>query len=623
MSDKREYILQKLQEARPDLTLHQGDPIYYTTADPAAVIVEAIREDIAEVRNPTLDEKGDNFFVPRTSDIAANVSIRFYFNSAISLSYDPLIIYDDAGVEYESALAVSRTAAEMALYQEDDYYYIDITMEGDGVFSSGSALVWTDAPDEFSHMSVTTINSSGQVAETDDDYEERIETELTLRNSVTADGFPGLLDRLYGNQVRETLSVGFLDDEMERDIIDSHHMGGMVDAYVKGNMMVVQQLKGDTTDDIDKIYDRNIMVCFEDATVSLWTNKVLSLVLTSGVRTATFTEGAGNDYTYDATIGEITRLSGGNIRQFDIAAGGAPLPYTISGDMFVIVGGGGGGYLWDTLILEDMLIVHDGFAYLVQTVVDNAGDTEITVERTIESADTSVAWNCYEPVVATMTYEPIGEELEDFDNPVMKIDSLYVLDPISDEETDVEIPPMGGFGDGNWGGGPFGWGDDLGWLLTIDDVNERYSMREAGVLELPWVNYGDRFSVNYRNLPDIAGYQSSIIDHRTEAADVLVKAFTPVYVYIDVNIEADEVPTNIDQYIWGLKGGIELSDLVDELYNQGVTMVNLDELMENSEFIIWNPDGTYEHVYRTAAGVIELDNNTLRLYPVEIVLDNS
>lgn len=622
MSDKRDYVLEKLRAARADLTLHRGDPIYYTTVDPAAVIVEAIREDIAEVRNPTLDEKGDNFFVPRTSDISANVIVRIYFNAAIGLNYDPLIIYDDSGVEFESAAIVSRTKQEMELYQEDDYYYVDVTFEGDGVFSSGSSLVWSDAPDEFSHMSVTTVNSSGQVAETDDDYEERIEVELTLRNSVTADGFPGLLDRLYGNQVRETLSVGFLDDMMERDVIDTHHMGGMVDAYVKGNMMSTTQLKADTTDDLDRTLTKDIMVTFdEDTTVSLWTNKIATLVLTSGVRTKTFAEGALNDYTYDATVGEITRVAGGDIVEWDpLTASGGPFTYGITGDYFTFSAGSNVHFL---TIEDDMLLIHDGYVYLVRDVTVSGTSLRIYVERTIESADTGAGLVCYEPVVATMTYEPIGAELADFDNPVMKIDSLYVLDAISDEETDVEIPPMGGFGEGTFGGGPFGLGDDLGWLLTVDDANERYSIREAGVLEVPWTNYGDRFSVNYRNLPDIADYQAAIIDHRTEAADVLVKAFTPVYVYINAKVEAVSVPTNVDQYIWGIKGGIELSDLIAELYEQGVTMVNLDELIDNSEFIIWNPDGTYEHVYRTAAGVIELDNDTLRLYPIEIVLDNS
>jgi len=107
-------------------------------------------------------------------------------------------------------------------------------------------------------------------------------------------------------------------------------------------------------------------------------------------------------------------------------------------------------------------------------------------------------------------------------------------------------------------------------------------------------------------------------------ANTLVKAFTPVGVTINVDVDAETGITEIaglDEYIWGLANRMELSDIIKELYDRGATEVDLDDLIANSVFEKWNIDGSFVTLVPSGAGILDIGDETSRFMPLSITIN--
>lgn len=632
-----------MNEIRADLNVSPGTPLDIFLVNPLAALLPSLDEKLEEKYEISSDDRANLLLTSRSDGENSQFLLRLYFTSPTDLSYgaDQMSLKDGSGYDFGNLYAVGVSSSEMALYTYEDYYYTDVTVYGETQFTTSSSIEWEDAPDSYSHLLVVSITNSGALAETDDALDDRVSKEIALRNVVTNPGAEAWFFDNYPDNMRDTLAVGYGDTKMARDVNTTlgANIGGMIDIYTKEDLPSDLTLKKTIDLLTSRTWSRTVSVAFmqEDAATGdmyedTWHKNMVSgtVSVESIVRSVTvpFTT---TDYSIDIVTGIITcvdatttircdkdasphvKLTGwnntsGDARSIDT---GLFVASDLDNDMFVILTNG-----TDT---ETYMIIS----------FDIAGQT-ITLDRDVIDdlgSGSTEGWR-REPVSIDFDYNPMGVELEEFDNPLMWINSVTVLDPLTDEPLDplTLISRKEGYGAGTYGSGPYGFGSTEGWLLHVDDENYRYSIDETGVLEFQGNYLGDRVEISYKTSTRMAAFQTGMDSNRSLAADVLVKTFVPVGVTLAVDVDGDTGVTDItglDSYIWGLSGTMELSDIVSELYDLGATYVDLEDLKDQMTIEQWNIDGTFSNITIPDSGQISLSDPTARLLPVSITVNVS
>jgi hypothetical protein len=665
MSDSsiNEYARARMKEVRPDLNVNPGSPLDVHLIPPIAALLPSLDEKLAEKYEITADDRANLLVTQRSEGEDSQVQVRLFFVSPIELNYgvDQIPMSDDSGADFNNEYAVVVTAAEMALYTYEDYYYTDITVHGETQFTSSSSLEWIDAPSEFSHLLVLSIPSTGALQEDDEALDARVTKEMSLRNVVTNPGAEAWFFDNYPDNMRDTLSVGFGDSKMQRNINTTvgAHLAGFMDVYTKEDIPTDLKLKDTIGLLTSREWERDISVAFmqEDAAtgdmyedtyhknwISTYTPTVGNIVRhtapVGGFTTPT-------DYSVDMVTGIITAVdwaSGGEIMcdpddtPFNTGAAAGdwtndtlPRDVKINGTGFTNTGETGLATKATDILPGMFLVLSNGTdteTYLVISV--NTGTSVVTLDRdaiTAAGAASDVLWR-REPVSINFKYNPMGVELEEFDNPLMWINSVTVLDPLTDEPLDplTLIARKEGYGSGAYGAGPYGFGTSEGWILTPDDENYRYSVHETGVLEFQGNFLGDRIEISYKTSTRMAAFQAGMDANRSSGSDVLVKTFVPIGVTLTVDVTGGPGVTEItglDAYIWDLAGTMELSDIVDKLYDLGATYVDLEDLSNQMTLEQWNIDGTFSNITIPSSGQINLSDPTTRFLPVSITVNVS
>ena len=628
----REFVREYLRRARPDLNIKTGTPLELQMIDPLAALLPVLDDKIETKFDLGLDEKAELYLCERDPGSKSEFIVRFYFVSATELTYGAreMVMYDGNGSLFTNKYTVSVPTADMRLYTDEEYFYTDITVEGDNSFAATSTLEWETPVSAYSYLAVTSITTGGHLSESDEALETRIVNETSARNMVTGPGILSFYNDKHPGLIRDVLSVGMGEDEMLRDINTdlSFHTGNHIDIYMKEDLPVSTTLKHDILALDDWTFAESVSTIFQDTgeTGSVYFKNLLpateyTIVATSQARAVTFLE--GTDYDIDRVNGIVTWDPGGDIIQD---------PTGVAWGSFSQKAGVGNERIMDGVVfgptelypgifiksIHQVTLIEEWF--LVVAVDDSVN--EFTVDRDLDSVVTYINYR-YEPVQYDIKYHPMGIPLTEFTNPLMWIDTATVLDPLTDESYDlgVYIFPKGGYGIGSYGSGPYGLGSTEGWVLKPDDDNYRYSSLETGVLEFQGNYLGDRVEVAYRYAPNIEAFQTEADQYRCEGANVLIKAFTPTAANLTIDVTGDtgvtEI-TGIDEYIWTLSNRVELSDISDELYSLGATFVDLGDLINDSVFVKWKIDGTFETLTADSTGVLDINDRTSRLLPGDI-----
>lgn len=640
----RETITKLLQEVATEnninVDLRPGSPMYIYLVDLLAATLSELLERTAAAGIMDVNERADNFYVTDGEAVPSEFTARLYFWDPTTLQYSAnAMTFTSGGASYSNKFTVAWPSQNMAFYTDGVYYYYDVVLEGESPISSGTVLTFESPPTSFSHVVISSISTPGSSAYSEDQLEEAIRRELSLRNNVTRPGIVAYLSNLYGSELKDVLVQGFLDAEQNRDIYNNVHMGGYVDVYLKGGSPVQKTLKFDNVEDDDVEITGGYTIC-ESSTLPQ--PYLTSFELRSWIRPAAwyppdgyhvFMEGA--DYNVAMATGIVTLL-GIDMTMSHVAAGidirtGA-LTYAPLGDVQLIVGRtfGFNGILNPANYVCEGHIVQlvDGAgnildSFIVNTVNAGFGGTFV-VDHDVDTADITAAAMVYylEPIRCVYDYNPIGAKLEDFDNPVLSIDSVTVLDPLTDEETTTEIIPMPGFGWGHFGLGGFGIGEERGYFLHSFDELVRYSMRETGFLEIPSAYELERIGCDYHTDTLIASAHTDLLENRARPADVLAFAFVPAITDFACRVRAASElnEAEISSMIWGMPGEIELSDIVRGLYELGATYVNIDDLFNASTYTVWSKDGTLSTVVPSPDGKLTLSSITERFLPRSITL---
>lgn len=613
----RSGIIERLKSVRPDLDLRTGSPLYIFLVDALATVTGPFEDEVAALQETSPDTIAANWLVTRDQGEDSVFTVRMMFYNPVSINFPRggMIFKTDESETFSNQSDINISASSMQLYVDGTYYYLDINITGFGTYRSSMTFTWDNDPtDELAFIAIRSVVTGGALPETNDQLLSRVAKTSTLRSAVTRPGAVALLEDVYGATLREAVSVGFLDPQMNRDIIEDIHVGGCMDIYAKGDLPAINQSKIEVEILDNREVSDAITVLFLDISSTSETLPFTSITeyeVTSWVRPTSITFTPGTHYTLDPLTGTITMAppptpASTDYIQRNTFTGAAP-----TGAQEITIPGNISTRCYPGFVLQ---FDGDSELWMVQSVTVVGADTVLELDHNV-GVPVSTDVYLYEPVRITCKYNPTAVELAELEKPVVRMDSMYVVDPMTMEETTLDVPRLQGYGAGIYGGGPYGYGSEAGWRLMVDDPNLRFSMFETGFFEIPRDFLGEIISLNYAVASNIAQFHQTIVDGRALAASQIVKAFQPVNTYFDMDVESEDPVTGMEQYLWGIQNEIDISDIINELYGQGVTEVDINDLMEDTVFELWDNTGIFVRLSPTPEGRLTLADNTMRIYP--------
>jgi hypothetical protein len=655
----KDFIIQQLLEFDPNFDVGSGVPTTSLLIDPLSVILQPIVDEltvaqasqsiltILESSDPDafpediVDGLASNAFVDRNpGSIGSDVErIRFFEPQDFSYAQGILVFRGPGGQRYTNSESVSVTAAEVSLNQDGTLYYVDIPIvaleEGED-FNVAAGGITTMEAEPAGVANVTNLFgvADGADRETNTELIDRIKVAVTVRALVTGRGIVVTLTENFPS-IEEIFPIGFGDPEMMRDIVYNTHIGGNADVYVKTPNFVAgfKDIFGLEVDTTRRVHGKSTVVTLvQDIAYFMGQAPIDRTDFVPIVKTIDdlYVYVEGSDYTIVDDAGAIARIAASNIFHIANTAGNVTTTKILSK-----VGGFVG-------VRRDMILTIDLPASVAgtYTIKEHIDDDNVEIYGTFPvGLAAGVSYQVddmlsieyeYNPVTVDIIAEPRSTERTDYtitDVPVMYIDSVQVLDPLSGEPTGVEIVAGGGFGWGGFGMGGFGVGSGSSYRLLVNEPTLRHSQREDVYLEFAasYVGYAVRINYLYANaVPPIQSFMDDR-NNQSTTASLLARHFIPVFVDGQVvvvydipaatsttAITVDEMTTILKDFITDIDSGedLELSDLVDVLYDNGASRVDLSTLAKlRGE--VHNHDGTVEFRVPDDAGSMTIPDDEI------------
>lgn len=657
----KDLVVQSLLEFDPSFDTGEGVPTTALMIEPLAVILQPVLDELSVIQasrsvltvlessdpdgfpEDIVDGLASNAFVERNEgEIGSDVvRVRFFEPQSFSAQQGVLIFRGPSGQRYTNSEAISITSAEMSLNEDGTLFYVDIPVvaleEGSSFnVSAGSITTMESEPRGVANLSNLFGVENGRDRETNTELIDRIKVATTVRALVTGRGIIVTLTENF-TSIKEIQPIGFGDSEMMRDIIYNVHVGGNVDVYVKTGSLSsdskdVFSLEVDTTRRRDG--RATVIALKEGVGYDLGKSPIDRTDEAPSVRTIdgakVYTEGA--DYSIDDTTGLLSRIAGSNIFHLDVQDAsitdektiektGAPFSEVRPGMIVTIdvPGSVAGTYTVKSLPDSNKIKIFGKFPVSSATGVDLQVDDNLVVSFQ------------YNPVSVDVIAEARASDREAFtitDVPLMYIESVEKLDPLSGEPTGETLSGVGGYGYGGYGRGGYGVGGNADYRLIVSEPNFRFSGSEDNYIEFDGALIGASVRITYKHASGIPPIQSFMDDRNNQSmtASLLAKHFIPIYVdgvepisySIPKSSQATATPVEdmtdlVKDFIDDIDGGegLELSDLVDLLYNHGATRVSLDSL-KRLRGVIHHQNGTTEFVSPDADGVIGIPDDDIK-----------
>lgn len=635
-----DFIIQRLLEFDPTFDVGAGTPQVGLGIDPLSIILQPIVDELTVVQQSqsilTILESSDpdsfpedivdglasNALVERQpGDIGSDVErVRFFEPQAYSAQKGVLIWRGPSNQRYTNSEAVAITRAEMSLNQDGTLYFVDIpiiALEQGADFNTSAGTITAMEAEPAGVANSTNLFgvTKGLDRETNTELIDRIKVAVTVRALVTGRGIVVTLTENF-TSIREIEPIGFGDPEMMRDIVYEVHIGGNVDVYVKTTSFLdgetdVIALKIDST-------RRNAAIDVVTAVIpsvgySLARQSIdrtdAALVVRSLDGAATYVEGV--DFSVDDAAGLIFRLPNAVEDPLD------PTPSSIfhqsstaavatTNKLLDLVGAFGNARVGMIITVDTPAQIAG--TYTVKTVVTSAqveifgefpgaGFPIAAVDFTMDES-LSVLYE-YNPVAIDIAREVRGPTREGYtitDVPMMLIESIEVLDSVSGEPTGVFLSGAGGFGAGGFGMGGFGMGSIPDYRLVVPDPTLRFSWLESNYIEFSGLQLGVSVRVTYKHASAVPALQAFCDDrnNQSQSASLVVKTFLPVFVESTSPIEyqiapsdsvggltVEEMTEKVNELIDDIdeEKPLEISDIIDLLYDNGANWVDVEALM--------------------------------------------
>jgi hypothetical protein len=204
---------------------------------------------------------------------------------------------------------------------------------------------------------------------------------------------------------------------------------------------------------------------------------------------------------------------------------------------------------------------------------------------------------------------PGREDMTITDVAFLKINSIEIIDPITEEATGEVLSLGGGYGQGGYGEGPYGSGAGGDYYVVVNSPHERFSAFEDSFIVIHQGLIGLSFRVNYDYVPECVTYHDFVRseNERVLDADILMKHFLPAYVSGNISYKVDSTDTSIPD-------NDSLTTLVKEFINVQRAGTAL-EISDITQFITRTTDpydryGSYVKPFTLTAEIHNADGAT-------------
>jgi hypothetical protein len=656
----RDFVVQRLLEFDPNFDVGAGVPTTSLLIDPLSIILQPIIDElgviqlsqsilsILETDDPDafpediVDGLASNAFVDRNpGSIGSDViRIRFFAPQEFSAQQGVQVFRGSGGQRYTNSEAVSITSAEMSLNQEGSLYYVDIPIialeEGEDFNVDAGAITTMEAePQGVANVTNLFGVDQGADRETNTELIDRIKVAVTVRALVTGRGIIVTLTENF-TTIEEITPIGFGDDEMMRDIVFNVHIGGNVDVYIKTPVFTtaLKDVFGLEVDVSRQKAASSTVTIFEDDTAySLLRSPIDRTNVVPSVKSidlvSVYVEGV--DFTIDDALGVISKPPTSTI--FHTEEAGATITTTKR-----IVSAGATAFV-DARAGMILSIDTPGSVAGTYTVKAKIANDEVEIYGTFPALVGSVDWKLDEVLVVAFEFNPVTVDVikdaravdrEPFtitDTPFMQILSIEVLDPLSGEPTGEVLDSIGGYGAGGYGQGGYGIGSGADFLLVVEESTLRHSELEDNYIQFSSIHVGRSVRINYEHASAIPPIQAFMDDRneQSQSASLIARHYIPVYTDATENlgysiptseeataITVDEMTVLFKDFIDDVDGGndLQISDLVDLLYNNGATQVDLGS-MNSIRGEIHNHDGSVIFTLPNDAGSISIPDDPI------------
>ena len=659
-----DFIVERLLEFDPTFDTGGGIATTALMIKPLSVVMQPLRDELDEIQTnqsilsvleseipddfdeDVVDALASNVFIDRkTGGVSSGtVRVRYFSPQDEDIGTGLAAFLDSAGTRVINVNPVAITEAEMGLNIEGSLFYVDIPVESEaegisGNIDAGGIQTFENEPPNVANVTNLVALTGATVRETNTELIDRIKVAVTVRALVTGRGIITTMQDNFSS-IEEINPVGMGEPEMQRDIVFNVHVGGHVDVWVKTPALIEEEF-----DVVSVIADTTRRTTSKSGIVfnigsptqqlrhSGLDRSVTAPIVRSSDGFQTFVEGALIDFTIDDLSGNVTRVASSAITQLS-GTTGVPAD-GIQGDEKTLVDGASPWtFVRPNMQLKVTAPVAAVGIYSVKTVL--AGSLTIFGNFPTGTGGTgSIAWEINDPLTVTYDYNPIAIDIiksvrsaarTDYTitaTPVMRIKSIEVLDPSTLLPTGTFLDSTGGYGQGPYGAGSYGIGTSADWVLRMAIPNLRFSADEDGYIDIVQAKLGFSLRVLYETATEITTYQDYVDDtqNNVEAATLKVKHFIPVYVSTGTGgltyrvkasntsaLSATDMLTAVNALVEGTKiqTNLELSDIVNLLYNNGADQVDLDFVLRG---VAHHTDGDEEIFENTAEGILEIPTN--------------
>ena len=652
-----DFIVERLLEY--DSTFDTGGGIATTQLmiNPLAIIFQPVRDELDAIQvsqtilsilesddpdafdEDIVDALASNVFVERHTGGKASgtVRVRYFSPQSTDIGTGLASFLDTSNRRYVNVNPVSITMSEMGLNVDGSLYYVDIPVESEeegsgGNVDIGSVQVFENEPPNIANVTNLAKFSDGSDRETNTELIDRIRVAVTVRALVTGRGIVTTLTDNYSS-IEEINVRGFGDPEMQRDIVYNVHIGGNIDVWTKvpsfeNKDYDVISLVPDTT---RRYPEFSSIVAIDPAVAYPLRHSGIDRtdhvpVVSSADNYVTYIESV--DYTLNDAAGTIERIGAGNIFHISGTTAtitGANTIYQLAAFTNVRVG----------MQLKVSSPSSISGVYSVKSVTAN----EVTIYGTFPVTGIgSVYWAIDDILTVSYDYNPLSIDViksvrdasrENYtitDVPLMRLNSIEILDPTTLEPTGIYLDSVGGYGQGAYGAGPFGVGTVEDYVLKISIPNLRFSVDEDNFIDISYTYFGYCLRVNFDYASEITTYQDFMDDPQNNVETAMLKAkhFIPTYVstvspivyYVQASNTSALTESEVQEAVEGLindtriRTNVEISDIVDILYNSGADRVNLDFQLKGE---IHNTNGDVQFILSDSDGILEIPDNVSAL----------
>ena len=589
-----------------------------------------------------VDAIASNVFVERQpGNIGSTVErLRFFEPTEFTAAKGVLIFYGPTGQRFTNSESVSISKSAMSINQDGSLFYVDIpiiAVEEGSAFNidAGSITTMEAEPVNVANMTNLFLVDAGRNRETNTELIDRIKVAVTVRALVTGRGIIVTLTEEF-TSIIEIQPVGFGNAEMMRDIVYNVHIGGNVDVWVRtpGFISQSQDAVGVKIDPTRRVANLSTLpLLLAGFAYGLGVASIDRTDRQPVVRSINdfpiYTEGL--DFILDDATGTITRLALGDIFHIEslsdgngtaltnktLQSAGATFLQNVRAGMILTVSAPSsiqGRYTIKNALTANQIEIFGQFPAVPvgAVVVYNIDDLlSVSFDYNPASIDTIAAARSTARTAFTITNVPI-----------MKITSVEVLDPLTLQPTGVLLNGLGGYGAGGFGQGVYGIGSEPDYRLVVTDPTLRFSAKEDNFILFQQLETGISVRVSYDYDANIAPLQAFCDDpqNRSETASLVVRHFIPAYVDAQKTIAytvpastqataltSDAMTTVLKNAINDISNGraLEISDLVDLMYNNGADFVDLGTV-ESLKGEIHNQDGTTQFIYPNSNGVMAI-----------------